>query len=291
MSTQLNFAHADTEKKLQVVQSYLERFLQVMSNQVYVETVYIDAFAGSGTIPFPKSGELLKTLIDADEFAVGSALRAINLKRRFSRYIFIEKSRQKLNELDEMVRKQNDPPQNVEFICGSANEELLRLCPMLKKSNVRAVVFLDPFGNQVDWWTLDALAQTHHVDLWYLFPAMLGVYRQIGNEHAKMTPEQVASLNSLFGPHNWKNAFIKREEKQDLFGPNEHDVKVADVNDITRFKIECLETIFKGGVLKRWLPLGRNNAHWYSLIFAMANPSANAKKAGHAIANHIMTNS
>ena len=65
----------------------------------------------------------------------------------------------------------------------------------------------------------------------------------------------------------------------------------ANVNDITRFKIECLETIFKGGVLRKWLPLGRNNAHWYSLIFAMANPSTNAKKAGHAIANHIMTSS
>jgi len=190
-----------------------------------------------------------------------------------------------------MVSRQNVSPKNIEYICGNANEELLRLCPLLTKSNVRAVVFLDPFGNQVDWWTLDALARTHHVDLWYLFPAMLGVYRQIGNAHAKMTPEQVASLNSLFGPHDWKNAFIKREENQDLFGLNEHDVKIADVNDITRFKIECLETIFKGGVLKRWLPLGRNNAHWYSLIFAMANPSVNAKKAGHAIADHIMTNS
>jgi len=50
-----------------------------MSKQNYVETVYIDAFAGSGTIPFSERGGLLKTLIDADEFAVGSALRAINL--------------------------------------------------------------------------------------------------------------------------------------------------------------------------------------------------------------------
>ena len=291
MPAQLNFSHAGTEKKLLVVQKYLERFLQVMSKQDYAQTVYIDAFAGTGTIPFSQSGGLLKELIDADEFSVGSALRATNLTRRFSSYKFIEKSRQKLDELENAINKQISPPTNVEYIRGDANEELLKLCPMLTKPNVRAVVFLDPFGNQVDWWTLDALARTQHVDLWYLFPAMLGVYRQIGNEGAKMTPEQTASLNSLFGPHDWKKAFIKTEKSWELFGTNEHEEKIANVNDITRFMIDCLETIFKGGVLKKWLPLGRNGAHWYSLIFAMANPSPNAKKAGHAIANHIMTSS
>ena len=291
MPTQLRFSHAGTEKKLLVVQKYLEQFLQVMSKQAYAQTIYIDAFAGTGTIPFSQSGGLLKELIDADEFSVGSALRATNLTRRFSSYKFIEKSRQKLDELGNAINKQISPPTNVEYIRGDANEELLKLCPMLTKPNVRAVVFLDPFGNQVDWWTLDALARTQHVDLWYLFPAMLGVYRQIGNEGAKMTPEQIASLNSLFGPHDWKKAFIKTEKSWELFGTNEHEEKIANVNDITRFMIDCLEKIFKGGVLKNWLPLGRNGAHWYSLIFAMANPSENAKKAGHAIANHIMTSS
>ena len=139
--------------------------------------------------------------------------------------------------------------------------------------------------------TLEALAKTQHVDLWYLFPSMLGVYRQIGNTNAKMTQEQEASLDRLFGPHDWRTAFIKKKTNWDLFGPTEIDVKVANVNDITRFKIECLKKIFHGGVLEKWMPLGRNDAHWYSLIFAMANPSSNAKKAGHAIANHIMTNS
>jgi hypothetical protein len=60
MPTQSSFAHAGTETKLHAVQAYLERFLQVMSKQSYAETVYIDAFAGSGTIPFSERGGLLR---------------------------------------------------------------------------------------------------------------------------------------------------------------------------------------------------------------------------------------
>lgn len=162
---------------------------------------------------------------------------------------------------------------------------------MLERREVRSVVFLDPFGNQVNWWTLDALARTQHVDLWYLFPAMLGVYRQIGNRQARMTSEQKDSLNSLFGPNDLQKAFIRKDRQPDLFTKAEGETKIVDVNDITRFQIRCLRGIFLGGVLDKWLPLDRSGHHWYSLIFAMANPSEKAKQAGHNIANHIMTHS
>ena len=117
---------------------------------------------------------------------------------------------------------------------------------------------------------------------------MLGVYRQIGNDGAKMEASKVKSLDRLFGPNDWRSAFIKRSTTTDLFGDYESDSKVANVEDITRFKIKCLKTIFKGGVSDNWLPLGRAKSHWYSLLFAMANPSPKAVKAGHAIANAIL---
>ena len=68
-------------------------------------------------------------------------------------------------------------------------------------------------------------------------------------------------------------------------------VKIVDVDEITRFEINCLRKVFDGCVLDEWLPLGRNGNHWYSLIFAMANPSPKAVKAGKAIARHIMRTS
>lgn len=289
MATQTKFYHQDTERKLQAIEDYLQRFLQVMQNQTWSETIYIDAFAGSGSLPIRDEVGFLEASIDADELILGSAMRALNLDRKFDRYVFIEKSNSKIEELKKSIPAGIASQTKIEFLAGDANEELLKLCPTLAKSKVRAVVFLDPFGNQVSWELLKALAATEHVDLWYLFPSMLGVYRQIGNVNAKMEPEQVSSLNRLFGPNDWRAAFIKREIETDLFGNREVESKNADVEDITRFKIKCLKEIFQGGVSDKWLPLGRNKSHWYSLLFAMANPSPSAVKAGHAIAKSILT--
>lgn len=290
MATQNKFYGPHTEKKLQAIGAYLQSFLTVLSKQKF-ETIYIDAFAGSGTLPIELGGELLEGIEDAKTIVEGSALRAIALEREFSRYIFIEKDPRKLAELKELITSKSRNSRNSDFICGDANAEIAKLCPLLNKANVRSVVFLDPTGNHVGWSTLDALAATEHVDLWYLFPAGLGVNRQISNVDAKMTTEQKASLDRLFGPNEWQNKFIRKAIQEDLFGKVETTSKVASIDDITRYKIDCMKKIFKGEVLDKWLPLGRDDAHWYSLIFAMANPSTNAKKAGHAIANHIMTNS
>lgn len=289
MTAQTNFYGPHTEAKLKAIEAYLDTFLQVVSKQKF-ETIYVDAFAGSGTMPIELGGELLEDIEDAKTVVEGSALRALKLQRKFNKYIFIEKDAKKLAELKELVLSKVGNSRNVEFQCGDANDEILKICPKLSQSLVRSVVFLDPFGSQVGWSTLQALAATRHTDLWYLFPAGLSVNRQISGD-GRFTPEQEGSLDRLFGPHDWKNRLIKKEVVADLFGPKVEVSKTATIDDITRFKIECLRKIFEGDVLPKWLPLGRDGAHWYSLIFAMANPSKKAKKIGHEVANHIMTNS
>jgi three-Cys-motif partner protein len=290
MAAQRKYYNEGTERKLQAVQSYLERFLTVLSKQNF-QTVYVDAFAGSGTNETsfaPPPVTWYPEEIDVMEVKLGSALRALNLEKKFSKYVFIEKSKAKIEELKLHVEKTGNAGR-VTYLQGDTNEELLKICSEISKPNVRAVVFLDPFGNQVGWDLLEALAKTRHVDLWYLFPSMLGVYRQIGNINAKMTPEQEASLDKIFGPNDWRSAFIEKQTTDGLFGPTETEVKIADVAQISRFMITCLDKIFQGGVCKSWLPLGRDGAHWYSLLFAMANPSNKAQSIGHDIAKHIMT--
>jgi three-Cys-motif partner protein len=41
----------------------------------------------------------------------------------------------------------------------------------------RAVLFLDPYGMQVEWRTIEAIAATKAIDLWLLFPLGIGVNR------------------------------------------------------------------------------------------------------------------
>jgi three-Cys-motif partner protein len=231
----------------------------------------------------------LEGIEDAKAIVEGSALRAIGLEREFGRYVFIEKDRRKLDELRELITNKTHPSRRIEFVCGDANVEIEKLCPHLKKPNVRAVVFLDPFGSQVGWSTLKSLAQTGHVDLWYLFPAGLSVNRQISSD-GRRTIEQEKSLDRLFGPHNWRSRLVTKEIAIDLFGSIEKVTKSATIDDITRYMIECMKSIFAGDVRTEWLPLGRDGSHWYSLLFAMANSEKSAKKIGHDIARHIMTN-
>jgi three-Cys-motif partner protein len=289
VTSQSRFGGSHTERKLEAIEDYLSAYLQILSKTSF-RTVYVDAFAGSGAIPTGYGGNLFPDLTDADALGEGSAIRALKLKKRFEQYIFIDSNRKKLRELESRISREVPDTPRVTYVQGDAGEELLKLCSMLSKPNLRAVVFLDPFGSQVSWETLSALAKTRHVDLWYLFPAGLSVNRQISAD-GSFTPEQEKSLNRLFGPHDWKSRLLEKRAITDLFGTHEEVQKVANIDDITRYMIDCMNTVFAGEVLKKWLPLGRGGAHWYYLIFAMANSSTSAKKIGHRVAEHVMTRS
>ncbi len=62
----------------------------------------------------------------------------------------------------------------------------------------------------------------------------------------------------------------------------------ASADAATRFMIRRMKIVFKGGVLDRWLPLGKHGAPWYSLIFAWGNPSERAGRIARDIATNIM---
>ncbi len=200
------------------------------------------------------------------------------MKRAFSRYIFVDNAASKVADLEKLRASHSDIADIIEVRKGDANEELIRFCHKTNWENARAVVFLDPYGNQVRWDTIEAIAATERIDLWYLFPAFLGVDRQISKQGA-VHPTHVPSLDQLLGTREWRNSFIKTEISVDLFGSREIQEKRTTVESVTRFMVERMRSVFRGGVLDEWLPLGSNGAHWYSLLFAWANPSPKAKLA------------
>src|SRR5690554_3902943 len=85
-----------TAKKLARVRDYLIAYQDVMLNQHWAETIYIDAFCGRGRV----------RLRDSRDFTEGSALQAIGLDRPFSRYHLIEKSRTSLRKLETQIRSE-----------------------------------------------------------------------------------------------------------------------------------------------------------------------------------------
>ena len=60
---------------------------------------------------------------------------------------------------------------------SSQAQYLKDLCQNRNWKNNRAVLFLDPYGMQVTWDTIKAIAATNAIDLWILFPLGIGVNR------------------------------------------------------------------------------------------------------------------
>ena len=170
----------------------------------------------------------------------------------------------------------------IEILNSDANAGLKKLCLERDWKKCRAVVFLDPFGSHVEWSTIVALAETRAVDLWYLFPAGLSVHRQVRSADGTVHESHQASLDRILGTKNWRTAFAEQlDGEPDLFeAARPQTRKVVTAASATHFMIDRMKTVFKGGVLDEWLLLGSGNVHMFSLLFAWANPSEKAKKAG-----------
>jgi len=262
-----------TGRKLDVIETYLQMYQQALSPRF--ETIYIDAFAGSGEIPLGETSEgFFPTDESAKRFIIGSALRAISPP--FAEYHFIDQKQACLNALK--VKFTSAPnAQRVNFIRGDANVEVRRICHDTNWKGKRGVVFLDPFGNQVEWETIKAIAATKALDLWYLFPAGLGVFRQISNA-GTVDETHAASLDRLFGTDEWRSAFLKPSEARDLFDDRDAFEKTVTPESAAEFMMDRMEEVFKGGVLREAIPLGTLSYTSYYLLFAWGNDALAAKR-------------
>jgi len=139
---------------------------------------------------------------------------------------------------------------------------------------------------QVNWLTLQLIAQTRAIDLWLLFPLGIGVMRMLPN-HGQISPGWRRRLDSLFGEHDWYNAFYETETTKDLFGKSDEvALRRADYASISRYFVRRLKTIFPY-VADNPLPLvNSSNCPLYLLCFAAGNQKGGsiAKK----IAEHIL---
>lgn len=281
------FASSGTVTKLRTVADYANFFTMALS-RTGLRLNYLDAFAGTGEIPLSSELPLIAGTLDVQKVLEGSARRALQIARPFDRYVFADVKRQNTIQLEELKKLFPTLRDRMHVEQGDANTVALHFCSSLT-SNDRALIFLDPFGNQVNWNTLEVIAQTEKVDLWYLFPAGLGVVRQVTGK-GEILSDAESSLDRMFGNWRWREECVKYESESDLFTTDRVVArKIATADGITRYMISRMETIFKGGVSQSWLPLGRNGRHQFSLLFACSNPGEKAKTLAQRVAREIMT--
>ncbi len=265
-----------TAEKLLRVQKYLTAYTTALKNTPF-DLIYIDAFAGTGYRNI-KSTENQLTLMfpdlvgeDAEAFHAGSAKIALKTEPRFAEYYFIEQDARKCKELEKLKQDFPTKAQDIRIVNDDANAALVGICDLMSKSrNLRAVLFLDPFGMNVSWQTIEAIAATEAIDMWYLFPFGVGVNRLL-TKNGVIPEAWQHKLDNIFGCSDWKEQFYTTETRQGLLWEEEVTTKTGDFQQIADFFVRRLDSIF-AGVVKKPLPLYNSRRNpLYLLCFACGN--------------------
>jgi len=280
MKQQHQFGGSWTQKKLERVRKYLVAYTTIFAKNPRAQkltTIYVDAFAGTGYRTNPQWLDAQTSLfadpteLEVEEFLKGSAKIALEVEPSFQHYIFIERDPGRAKELEELRAAFPRKAQAVKIAQRDANTWLKQWCATTDWRRCRAVVFLDPYGMQVDWALIETLAKTQAIDLWILFPLGVAVNRLL-TKSRKPPPAWGRALTRIFGTESWRNAFYSHSTQQTLFGENAVIAKEADFEKIGKFFVARLETVFTA-VAKNPLPLlNSRNVPLFLLCFAAGNP-------------------
>jgi three-Cys-motif partner protein len=269
----------------------LEAFSVALQSQNF-QRIYIDAFAGTGSrtetraaLPFFGDGD-----VDAVEVTTkGSARIALETTPAFHSIVLIEQDAGKVQALKSVIAEY--PAARAQPREGDANEIVQRICRRYDwhRERIRGVIFLDPYGMEVSWETVEAVAATEALDCWYFFP-LSGLYRNAPKDVLALDDGKSANLTRVLGTDAWRRDWYEDRSRQyDLWGeliPDER--RSADVDRIEEWVHDRLKSVFKGVVLKPLRLKHANGAPMASLFFAVANPHKKAVELASRIAGHIL---
>jgi three-Cys-motif partner protein len=281
-----------TSQKLERLRRYLRAYIQVFKNQNFLRPIYIDAFAGSGYIDYRNTDSSPQLAFNefrdesAERFIEGSATIALQVDPPFHQYIFIEQNKGRRLELEALKDTFPERARSIVIAQADANLYLQKICAESRWKSNRAVLFLDPYGMQVKWETLEAIASTKAIDVWYLFPLGVGINRLL-TTNGQIDPQHQLKLDEIFGTDKWKDRFYSASSQKPLFGEDKEIIKVANFDIIESFFVERLQTLFPTVAQKPFRLKNSRGNPLYSLCFAAGN-SGNGGKIALRIANHIL---
>lgn len=187
--------------------------------------------------------------------------------------MFVERNREHCNQLEALKRHFPALGTRADILHGDANVELQALCRKRDWQSTRAVLFLDPYGMQVEWETIAAVAETRAIDTWILFPLGIGVNRLLPRS-GEIPEGWRRRLDRLLGTSSWFDDFYRIEKSRTLFGSNEETVKQASSDTIGRYFLDRLRTVFAAVSGDARVLTNSSNCPLYLLCFAVANERA-----------------
>jgi three-Cys-motif partner protein len=283
--------------KLDRLRKYLTPYAEILATRVksgrFEGFHYIDAFAGPGAHSL-RSSQMMDPLqqvfkeaadhLQSDEgqkrFLAGSPRVALETMPPFSTYVFVEKSDDRVTELEKLQTEFKDRKVVIRRAdCNSYLRDKVANNPKVDWHRNRAIVFLDPFGMQVPWSTIERLAATKAIEVFINFPEAMAIQRLLLRS-GEFTAAQRQKLDDYFGSTEWYKVLYK--EHPTLFG----DVSVEKIDKpglpLVRWYRKRLAKIF-GFASKAALIRNTKNKPLYYLILASPN------RTGVKIANHVLS--
>ena len=257
-----------TEQKLGILEAYLESYTTALKNSGF-QLVYIDAFAGSGGI-LPGSGGDRALWHDARSLIMGSAARALAIDDRpFDRLVFVERDHDRCVELRRLRDQHHD--RAIEILENDANL-FLRSLNQSEYGNWRGVLFVDPFGVQLEWATVEHVASLQRLDTWLLFPVgAIGRMLPLSRNPEDVEPSWAERLDVVFGDDRWRNLY-SRSPQEDLFGDPAIE-RAPGVNGLLATYKDQLSATFGSCFLQESRTLRNSrNAPLFEFIFCAGHP-------------------
>jgi len=270
-----------TEIKLDALTDYISQWNKILSKYPYFKRVYIDAFAGSGERE--QNGKV----------HLGSPLRVMSLNA-FDEYHFIDGNSTNCDSLRSHFESRTG--QDVHIYHDDANKWIKEHISDFNWSKTRGIMFLDPFAMQLDYNTLEQIAeQTTGLDLWMLFPAS-ALIRTLPRKSYPLQ-DWWPTLNRFWGDESWREFY--KEEEESLFNfdytgaegedPLAYETVIARQShmDILKGYRSRLEKIFPA-VCGDFGMLQHRNHLLFLLIFVTTAPKPSSQGAAMNIAKHLI---
>ncbi|MQA66012.1 MAG: three-Cys-motif partner protein TcmP [Alphaproteobacteria bacterium] len=269
-------------EKLDCLGRYLREYTKIMKKQDWCRGYYyFDAFAGAGRnairqLEKKDNPNLLPLEIssmhsnDPEELSYvnGSPFVALDIEHPFSKYFFVEKDHHRANEL-RSIQREYAGSRNIEVREGDANQSIRNFLfdKGINWKSCRAVMFLDPFGMQVPWSTIEAIASTKGVETILNLPVGMAIQRLLPKS-GDINLAQREMLNSYFGSAEWEELLYEKAEN--LFG----DIGITKARDsgerLVGWYRKRLKKLFGFAPSPR-LICNTKGSHLYYLFFAGPN--------------------
>lgn len=294
MKTKKNWGGKWTEEKLDAFEKYVKAYLTIMN--AYRDTygwklIYFDGFAGSGERNQEEEAQEAQSAMDlfGQDVAVGdfnvyqgAAERVVKIEednlRSFDYFYFVENNEENCKCLNEKLTSYHTIGRR-HYLNKDANEAVRMLANTLHNySNCKALAFLDPFGMQIDWSSIEMLKDLS-VDLWILVPTGVIINRllerkidqQKGLAHAE-------KLEVFFGlpEEQIKKLFYTEKKVMTLFSEEEMVITKAEnsIRKIAQIYVERLKDVFPYVTDEPMVLYNNHNVPIYHFVFASKNKVA-----------------